>query len=284
VSIRLPSAGGGAADGSATRGRSVTEAEWLKGTDSPRILLAHLREVERDEDAQFGGPVRQLVGRKVRLFSVACCRRNWHLLTDDRSRTAILTAEQLAEGNLNQTEVDGVRANAYAVYENTSRPGSGFPDATVGITLGRWESAQAPVHALLVYDNVQETFRAAMIVSEEAVEAAVSSAVDEAPHPTMAGFLKRAAQKVEHEAHCNLLRDIFGNPFRPIVVDPRWQTESVVALATVIYAEWAFDRMPILADALEEAGCDHADFLAHCRGPGPHVRGCWVVDLVLGKG
>lgn len=144
----------------------MTEAEWLKGTNSPRILLAHLREVERDEDAQFGGPVRQLVGRKVRLFSVACCRRNWHLLTDTRSRTAILTAEQLAEGNLNQTEVDGVRANAYAVYENTSRPGSGFPDATVGIALGRWESAQAPVHPLLVYDNVQETFRAAMIVSE----------------------------------------------------------------------------------------------------------------------
>jgi hypothetical protein len=79
------------------------------------------------------------------------------------------------------------------------------------------------------------------------------------------------------------LRDIFGNPFRPVTFDPRWLTATVVALATGIYAERAFDRMPILADALEEAGCDHADILAHCRGDGPHVRGCWVVDLVLGK-
>ena len=80
-----------------------------------------------------------------------------------------------------------------------------------------------------------------------------------------------------------LIRDIFGNPFRPVTFDPRWQSETVVALATGIYAERAFDRMPILADALEDAGCDHADILAHCRGDGPHVRGCWVVDLVLGK-
>ena len=80
-----------------------------------------------------------------------------------------------------------------------------------------------------------------------------------------------------------IVSDIFGNPFRPVTLDPRWQSETVVALATGIYAERAFDRMPILADALEEAGCDHTDILAHCRGDGPHVRGCWVVDLILGK-
>ncbi len=80
-----------------------------------------------------------------------------------------------------------------------------------------------------------------------------------------------------------LVRDIFGNPFRPVAVDPSWLTSTVTSLATSIYAERAFDRMPILADALEEAGCDHADILTHCRGDGPHVRGCWVVDLLLGK-
>lgn len=80
-----------------------------------------------------------------------------------------------------------------------------------------------------------------------------------------------------------LLRCIIGNPFRPVAFDPRWRSEAAVALATGIYAERAFDRMPILADALEEAGCDHPDILAHCRGPGPHARGCWVVDLVLNK-
>jgi hypothetical protein len=81
-----------------------------------------------------------------------------------------------------------------------------------------------------------------------------------------------------------LLRCIVGNPFRPVAFDPRWRSETAVALATGIYAERAFDRLPILADALEEAGCDHPDVLAHCRDPHqPHARGCWVVDLVLGK-
>jgi hypothetical protein len=88
------------------------------------------------------------------------------------------------------------------------------------------------------------------------------------------------------DAHRNqvpLVHDIFGNPLRPVTADPRWLTSTAVALAQAIYADRAFDRLPILADALEEAGCDSQDVLAHLRGDGPHVRGCWVVDLVLGK-
>ena len=87
----------------------------------------------------------------------------------------------------------------------------------------------------------------------------------------------------ESAAHCQIIRDIFGNPFRPVVADPAWFTPKVVVLATSIYSDRAFDRMPILADALEEAGCVNADVLLHCRSEGPHVRGYWVVDLVLGK-
>lgn len=92
------------------------------------------------------------------------------------------------------------------------------------------------------------------------------------------------AHEAEELSQCDLIREVFG-PLRfvPITVDPRWRTETVVALATGIYAERAFDRMPILADALQEAGCDNTDILSHCQGDGPHVRGCWVVDLVLGK-
>jgi hypothetical protein len=93
-----------------------------------------------------------------------------------------------------------------------------------------------------------------------------------------------AVVHVEGALQCRFLRDIFGNPFRPVLFAPRWKTETAVALAAGIYADRAFDRLPVLADALEEAGCDHLDILAHCRGPGPHVRGCWVVDGVLGKG
>jgi hypothetical protein len=82
---------------------------------------------------------------------------------------------------------------------------------------------------------------------------------------------------------CDLLHDVFGNPFRPVAVDPVWLTPTVISLATAIYDDRAFDHLPILADVLEDAGCTNADILQHCRQPGEHVRGCWVVDLVLGK-
>ena len=80
-----------------------------------------------------------------------------------------------------------------------------------------------------------------------------------------------------------VLRDIFGNPFRPVTIDPAWLTATVVSLATAIYDERAFDWMPILGDAMEDAGCSSREILDHCRQPGEHARGCWVVDLVLEK-
>jgi hypothetical protein len=80
-----------------------------------------------------------------------------------------------------------------------------------------------------------------------------------------------------------LRHEIFPNPFRPIALDRRWQTPTVVELAETIYTDRAFDRMLLLADALIDAGCDSEKIIAHCRGPCPHVRGCWVLDLLLGK-
>jgi hypothetical protein len=68
-----------------------------------------------------------------------------------------------------------------------------------------------------------------------------------------------------------------------VAVDPSWLTPPVVQLARGIYDERAFDRLPVLADALQDAGCANDDVLAHCRGPGPHVRGCWVVDVVTSR-
>lgn len=88
---------------------------------------------------------------------------------------------------------------------------------------------------------------------------------------------------IERDHQASLLREIAGNPFRPVSVDPSWPTKTVAALAQAIYDSRAFDRLPILADALEETGCTDEEILSHCRGPGPHVRGCWVVDLLLGK-
>lgn len=81
----------------------------------------------------------------------------------------------------------------------------------------------------------------------------------------------------------SVLREQLGNPFRPYPFDPRWRTETVVALASAIEADRAFDRMPILADALEEAGCDWPELLAHCRDNPSHAPGCWVLDLILDR-
>ncbi len=89
--------------------------------------------------------------------------------------------------------------------------------------------------------------------------------------------------EVEHAVQAQLFKDVFGNPFQPPTFDPSWRTSTAAALASAMYESRNFDAMPILADALEDAGCDSTDVLAHCRGDGPHVRGCWVVDLVLGK-
>ena len=80
-----------------------------------------------------------------------------------------------------------------------------------------------------------------------------------------------------------VLRDIFGSPFRPVTFSPEWRTDTALTLTRTMYESCDFSAMPILADALQDAWCASAEVLDHCRGPGPHVRGCWVVDLVLGK-
>jgi hypothetical protein len=80
-----------------------------------------------------------------------------------------------------------------------------------------------------------------------------------------------------------LIREVFGNPFRPVAFDATWRSITAVALARQMYDSRDFSAMPILADSLQDAGCEDEQILAHCRGNGPHVRGCWVVDLVLGK-
>jgi hypothetical protein len=86
-----------------------------------------------------------------------------------------------------------------------------------------------------------------------------------------------------HRKQVPLVTDIFGNPFRPVTFSPAWRTDTALSLAAQMYEAREFSAMPILADALQDAGCDSAEILDHCRGPGPHVRGCWVVDRVLGR-
>lgn len=142
-----------------------------------------------------------------------------------------------------------------------------------------------------------KTAEAAWENAAGASELALSAAGLEAPTPpaSMVGphwerwFEERAAKQWsegkanEKRTQCDFLRDIFGTLFRPFTINTSWRTESVVNLSQVIYDKCRFADMAMLADALENAGCTNADILMHCRQPGVHVRGCWCLDLILGK-
>jgi hypothetical protein len=196
--------------------------------------------------------------RKLKLYACACCRRVLHWLGDPLTPRAIAAIEQHVDGELSDEEMAQAGRWAREMFPGSGRRGRKSHNATGAVLTATCFPASEAKFA--------------------AAQAADAFSGEDHRNPDI-----RASQ-AEKAVQCSLARDIFGNPFRPVAVDPRWQSENVLALATGIYADRAFDRMPILADALEEAGCDNADILNHSRGPGPHVRGCWVVDLVLGKG
>jgi hypothetical protein len=192
-------------------------------------------------------------GRKLRLFAVACCHRIWHLLDHQLSRRAVEVAERFADGQATHSE----RAAAeFAAHEAPSRYGD------------------AP--ALAAYVVAAEDARYATAASRFASGAAADAAGSD------------LASRREDAAQVGLLRDVFGPlPFRAVTIAPSlltWNDGAVVKLAQAIYEGRAFERMPELAEALEQAGCREPEVLAHCRQQGQaHVRGCWVVDLVLGR-
>lgn len=190
--------------------------------------------------------------RKLRLFAVACCRRLWHLLRETPSRQAVLTAERFADGLATPQELEDAQEEA--------------------VDVGREGDGRGPVACCHLRPDGSYPVEAAQYVAGEMID--VMDVRQE---------LSDEEWQSELRAEAEVLKDIFGNPFRPASIDPAWVSPNIVALAQVIYEERGFDRMSELADALEAAGCHDANTLGHCRGPGPHVRGCWVVDLILGK-
>ena len=233
----------------------MTEAEWLATAD-PDIIHRPLPPLDYQQmlkyvaDRYVALRKRRLGDRKLRLFACECCRQHWELLSHE-GQAAVIQAEEFAEGRLSRRELAAVRRAANAAGLGVNGYHRDYP-ARVVMEPVALSAAYHTANARLNLDHQRPLF----------------------PHESWGYHFELAA----------LIRDIFGNPFRPVAFDPRWRTETAVALATGVYADRAFDRLPVLADALEEAGCDHPDVLAHCRGPGPHVRGCWVVDLVLGNG
>lgn len=188
--------------------------------------------------------------RKLRLFGVACCRRIWHLLDDDLARRAVAAADLYADGH-------GQLAEMLALSEALGRPEY--------LHVTRWTAVRVVSSRKPTY-----TFMSGYWDGPDALTAHALGTPE--------------AENAERVVQSHLLRDIFGNPFRPVSFSPVWRTDTAVALAKQMYDTCDFCAMPILADALQEAGCDNETVLTHCRSGGPHGRGCWVVDLVLGKG
>jgi hypothetical protein len=194
--------------------------------------------------------------RKLRLFACACCRRVWERLGNRRSQSAVVAAEKFADCAISQDELSAAATGASIATGGTREAGKPLLREVAALAASPWQ------------DRLEEDLlRAAQLVRA-----------------------KSRATEAGASIQAGLIRCIFGNPFCPSTVDPSCRTPVVAALAQAAYGERQFPsgqldpaRIAVLADALEDAGCDAAAILDHLRSPGPHVRGCWALDLVLGK-
>jgi hypothetical protein len=274
----------------------MTEAEWLSSTDPDALLTFLIDKVT--EAGRFSCTCCQArcrrhsglcpVYRKLRLFACACCRRVLHLLPHPSCAEALSAVEQFIEGRVDpdayaraSAEFDAVRRGQYpktvsppdddawvalygAVHRKWSNPFDGSDRSNL-----RWELA-ARVAGLAALATWRE---------ESRMETNWRS-------PTDAEIATAKREQPEYAAQCQLLRDIFGNLFRTVRIDAgwlAWNGATVPKIAQTIYDDRAFDRLPVLADALEDSGCNHPDLLTHLRSGRDHVCGCWALDLLLGK-
>jgi hypothetical protein len=240
----------------------MTEKDWLEGTipaDDARIradwtaLDSMLRYLESHKGIYWTSPGRH----RMRLFACACVRCVWEYLDQPGSRAAVEAAEAQADGRASSWQLRDASRRAFAVAHTSPTEGDRTPRQQ------RAALAAAAVASHNAQDAVRLVLRALFA------------------DPALAG-----ERFPTREDCCGLLRELFGNPFRPTTVAPewlRWNDGTLSKIARAIHDERAPDRLPLLADALEDAGCTDPVLLDHCRGPGRHVRGCWVVDLLRGQ-
>jgi hypothetical protein len=234
----------------------MTEAEWLD-SDNPLPMLIFLR--------------RKASQRRFRLYAVGCCRPILQLMPDECCRQAVAIAERFADG----------RATAEALREATEAAFDSSEDNSVATGRRSFAEGQGIYFAARAASYAAHTSadEAARCTARTLYLAAVGAAGD-----LVTGMAARqAASCTVRHYRIRLIHDVFGNPFRPVKLDPAWRTGQVKRIAHAIYDDRRFEYMPVLGEALEEAGCTDQDLLNHCRQPGEHVRGCWVVDLLLGK-
>jgi hypothetical protein len=195
--------------------------------------------------------------RKKRYVLIAICRQLRGLLQDPRTLAAVEASERHAEGLIVAAELETIR--------DTAAPAD---DRGLTASWERWVGGK----------------RKTRYARALAAKAAWSASGGDLHGALGFAWAVESGQVTQfHQDYSRLLRDIFGNPFRPVDFSPQWRTDTAVALARQMYDSRDFGAMPILADALEDAGCEEGQLLGHCRGVGPHVRGCWVVDLLLAK-
>jgi hypothetical protein len=189
--------------------------------------------------------------RKLLLFSCACFRRIWHWLASEDCRKAVDAAEASADSPTPGKEQRKIRDE---LTKAAGLAGYGYPRRIYPPHLGP---------------------EARIRYSPEGVARIA--------HRVTADASQQESVPEELRTQAHLIRDIIGNPYRSVSLDPAWRTLTVLQLGQSIYDDRAFDQLPILADALEDAGCQNASILQHLRSPGPHVRGCWALDLILGR-
>jgi hypothetical protein len=241
----------------------MTEADWLT-TDDLRAMLSHVRSGANLTRSKPGR-------RKMRLFACGCCRLIEELLPDARTRKALEIGEKYADGAVDDGHLQA------AMLEANKTAAKEYAKAEVKALAPGMEAARA------VWSACDKDGRQAVEFALEYSVKAVQAVRRKVAGKGQKGKEADAAAAEQRRRHCALLRDLFGNPFQSVKFSPHWRAANVVAVGNSIYKERAFDRLPILADALEEAGCSDAAVLEHCRGAGPHWRGCWVIDGVIGK-
>jgi hypothetical protein len=235
----------------------MTDREWRTSTDPAAMLVA---------------AADRLSDRTLRLYLVGCCRRWWGLFTDEACRVAVEVAERFADGRATEAERESAERAAVKVYGKASVIfGEHFEAAAAAMTAAQtaaeWARFRDICHrapGLVGYPN--PTTRVESLARKHVGSASYTD-------PLLARELAEVA---------NLLRCVAGDPWTYAVPDPRWRTAAAVGLATTIYETRDFAALPILADALEETGCDDPAVLDHCRRHREHARGCWVVDQLRG--
>ncbi len=234
----------------------MDEREWL-ACDDPKPMMRYVQT--------------KASARKLRLFACACARRAWSLLTGVPGRRAVEVAEAFADGGASLGELRAARRSAMRPRRATHR---------------RWVAETHPDSGPS-YVAVNAALAGVEVVDTDASVAFSRTA--ESTQAAEGGNRNVQGRKPPKRAHSHLVRDIFGNPFRPLTLAPAVLTPTVVALARAAYEERELPsghldpvRLAVLADALEEVGADQA-LLDHLRSPGPHVRGCHVVDLLTGR-